>query len=409
MDEAQGGGLTSLPPFLVKTYDMVDDPSTNSIVSWSSSDKSFVVWNPLEFSSVLLPKFFKHSNFSSFIRQLNTYGFRKVDPEQWEFANDDFVRSKPHLMKNIHRRKPVHSHSLQNLHGQGISPLTEVERNGLNDDIERLKLDKEQLLLELQKHEQEYQGVGLQMQNLKDRFQCVQQEMQSFISLMARILQKPGLHLDLLPQLETPERKRRLPRVSYNNNEDKLEDNQMGTTQTIGRDDMGCSFDSIFKKEQFELIETSLTFWEGIILSYGQTVSPLDSSSNLELGGCVSHASSPATSCRQVSEEFRCKSPGIDMNLEPVPTVAPDSLASKDQEAGVNAPVPTGANDVFWQQFLTENPGASDPQEVQSARKDSDVINDENRQSDHGKFWWNTRSVNNVVEQIGHLKPAEKF
>lgn len=178
-----------------------------------------------------------------------------MDPEQWEFANEDFVRGKPHLMKNIHRRKPVHCHSSQNLHGQGISPpLTEVERNSLKDDIERLKLDKEQLLLELREHEQEYQGVGLQMQNLKDRFQRVQQEMQLFIGLMARLLQKPGLRLDLLPQLETPERKRRLPRVSYNKSEDNLEDNQMGTTQTIGREDMGCSFDPILKKSSLNLL-----------------------------------------------------------------------------------------------------------------------------------------------------------
>ncbi|KAG7019556.1 Heat stress transcription factor A-4a [Cucurbita argyrosperma subsp. argyrosperma] len=410
MDEAQGSGLTSLPPFLVKTYDMVDDPSTNSIVSWSSSDKSFVVWKPLEFSSVLLPKFFKHSNFSSFIRQLNTYGFKKVDPDQWEFANDDFVRGEQHLMKNIHRRKPVHSHSLQNPHGQGVSPpLTEVERKSFEDNIETLKRDKEQLLLELRKHEQEYQGVVLQMQNLKDRFQCVQQGMQLFISLIARFLHKPGLRLDLLPQLETSDRKRRLPRVSYNNSEDNLEDNQMGTTQTISRENRDCSFDPILKEEQFELVETSLTFWEGIIHSYGQTISPLDSSSNLELGGSVSHASSPAVTCRQVSEELRCKSPGIDMNLEPMATVAPESVASKDQAAGVKAPVPTGVNDVFWQQFLTENPGSSDPQEVQSARKDSDVIIEENRPSDQGNFWWNTRSVNNVVEQIGNLAPAEKF
>ncbi|KAJ8458626.1 hypothetical protein OPV22_031552 [Ensete ventricosum] len=54
-------------PFLTKTYEMVNDPSTNSIVSWS----------PI-------------NNFSSFVRQLNTYGFRKVDPDWWEFANDDF-------------------------------------------------------------------------------------------------------------------------------------------------------------------------------------------------------------------------------------------------------------------------------------------------------------------------------
>ena len=61
------------PPFLKKTFEMVEDPETDPIVSWSDARDSFIVWDSHEFAKILLPKYFKHSNFSSFIRQLNTY------------------------------------------------------------------------------------------------------------------------------------------------------------------------------------------------------------------------------------------------------------------------------------------------------------------------------------------------
>nr|GEU50564.1 heat stress transcription factor A-5 [Tanacetum cinerariifolium] len=70
-----GGGGGGPAPFLLKTYDMVDDSITDEIVSWSSTRNSFVVWNPPEFARLLLPTYFKHNNFSSFIRQLNTYSY----------------------------------------------------------------------------------------------------------------------------------------------------------------------------------------------------------------------------------------------------------------------------------------------------------------------------------------------
>ena len=60
-------------PFLTKTYQLVDDPSSDHIVSWGEDDTTFVVWRPQEFARDLLPNFFKHNNFSSFVRQLNTY------------------------------------------------------------------------------------------------------------------------------------------------------------------------------------------------------------------------------------------------------------------------------------------------------------------------------------------------
>ncbi|KAI3800165.1 hypothetical protein L1987_35475 [Smallanthus sonchifolius] len=106
--ESPGGDAAarSLPtPFLTKTYQLVEDKAIDDVISWNEDGSTFIVWNPTEFAKDLLPKYFKHNNFSSFVRQLNTYGFRKVVPDRWEFSNDCFRRGEKRQLCDIQRRK----------------------------------------------------------------------------------------------------------------------------------------------------------------------------------------------------------------------------------------------------------------------------------------------------------------
>ncbi|GAB4827173.1 hypothetical protein Ancab_034063 [Ancistrocladus abbreviatus] len=398
MDDNQGGS-SGLPPFLSKTYEMIDDPSTNSVVAWSASNKSFIVWDPAIFARDLLPRFFKHNNFSSFIRQLNTYGFRKIDPEQWEFANEDFVRGQPHLLRNIHRRKPVHSHSVSNIHGQGISnPLTESERQGYKEEIERLQHEKEMLLLESQKQEEDRQVIESEMRLWRERLQHMEQRQHQLVSYLARMLQKPGLAMNLVQHTENHDRKRRLCRLDYISDEGGNEDSQMGAPQTSRRSPDATSVIAL-EEEVLERLESSITLWENVVHDVRQV--GIQGNSSMEFAESTTCAESPTISYTQLNVDVPCNSSGIDMNSGPAASTAmatSEAIPLKEQEAGTAPNVPQRVNDVFWEQFLTENPGSSsNTQEVQSERKDTKAMD--------SKLWWSMSSCN-LQERIGQLTSA---
>ncbi|KAM7485294.1 hypothetical protein LguiA_001303 [Lonicera macranthoides] len=181
----EGLNGTYTPPFLTKTYDLVDDPITNHIVSWSRGNNSFVVWDPQSFAMNLLPKYFKHNNFSSFVRQLNTYGFRKVDPDKWEFANEGFMRGQRHLLKNLRRKTPQSQI-------QGLDSCLEVGRFGLELEIDRLRRDKQVLMAELVKLRQQHHSTTCYLKEMEERIKCTELKQQHMMNFLATAIQNPS-------------------------------------------------------------------------------------------------------------------------------------------------------------------------------------------------------------------------
>ena len=65
------------PNFLLKLYQILENKEYKDIIEWSIDGKYFIVKNLHDFTENILPKYYKHNNYSSFIRQLNMYDFHK--------------------------------------------------------------------------------------------------------------------------------------------------------------------------------------------------------------------------------------------------------------------------------------------------------------------------------------------
>lgn len=173
------------PPFLQKTWEMLEEKETDGTVSWSEDGKSFIVWRPDVLQNELLPKYFKHQNYSSFVRQLNTYGFRKVNPDRWEFAQEHFRRDDKDRMVQIVRKRPSKKEAAAGAgDGSGggnagillpggahsaVPPIEVGNFGGLDQEFDRMKRDNSVLTMELLRMRQEQQQMRQEMAEMRSR------------------------------------------------------------------------------------------------------------------------------------------------------------------------------------------------------------------------------------------------
>ncbi|KAI8984737.1 HSF-type DNA-binding-domain-containing protein [Mycotypha africana] len=171
--KANGGNT-----FVHKLYNMVVDTQYQHLIAWTYTGMSFIVCNITEFSRDVLPKHFKHNNFSSFVRQLNMYGFHKVNKSPrghrtlaenqiWEFSHPKFLRNRADLLDEI-KRKTIESQA------------NDASRRGLSDDssshMAMLQMTQSDMLQKIN-HLQENLAVVMQELTETRRKQTLQQQM----------------------------------------------------------------------------------------------------------------------------------------------------------------------------------------------------------------------------------------
>jgi hypothetical protein len=136
--------------FIEKLYQMLSDALSFDYVRWSDNGDSFVIPDVDAFSRVVLPKFYKHSNFSSFVRQLHLYGFHKQTVGSYVVISHHlFLRDREDKLEEIVKMRIK-------------------KQNGKKDEVDALRAQLEELKEENRTLMEKYSKLESQMTYYKD-------------------------------------------------------------------------------------------------------------------------------------------------------------------------------------------------------------------------------------------------
>jgi hypothetical protein len=96
--------------FPIKLYHMLEhidlyEPQLTSVISWQPHGRCFKVHHPKIFEEIVLQRFFKQHKYTSFQRQLNIYGFRRITSgkDRGSYYHELFLRGKKCLCFHMER------------------------------------------------------------------------------------------------------------------------------------------------------------------------------------------------------------------------------------------------------------------------------------------------------------------
>lgn len=189
-----GHGLSNVPAFLTKLWTLVEDPQTDELIRWSPSGTSFHVFDQGRFSKEVLPKFFKHNNMASFIRQLNMYGFRKVvhleqgglvkpERDDTEFQHPFFIKGQEFLLENIKRKVTA----VPSVRQEEVKAADEVNR--ILTDVQLMKGKQETIDSRINAMKQENAALWREVATLRQKHSQQQKVVNKLIQFLISLVQ----------------------------------------------------------------------------------------------------------------------------------------------------------------------------------------------------------------------------
>ena len=131
-------GITHSSRFLMQLYQILEDKNNEKIIHWGNDGKYFIIENLYDFTEKILPKYYNHSNYASFVRQLNKYNFHKlkITPNENAFQNSLFIKGQKNIISNILKKKK--NKNDMNIVNDNITCLVKYKKNNFLNDFNNL-------------------------------------------------------------------------------------------------------------------------------------------------------------------------------------------------------------------------------------------------------------------------------
>ena len=131
-------GITHSSRFLMQLYQILEDKNNEKIIHWGNDGKYFIIENLYDFTEKILPKYYNHNNYASFVRQLNKYNFHKlkITPNENAFQNSLFIKGQKNIISNILKKKK--NKNDMNIVNDNITCLVKYKKNNFLNDFNNL-------------------------------------------------------------------------------------------------------------------------------------------------------------------------------------------------------------------------------------------------------------------------------